>query len=102
MEDISRHMKDKKMLGNSLHRFTKCKSCMTNPVALYNEMTGFTDEEGAMNVTYLYFSYAFYTVSHNIHVAKQKRHCFHANYKVDINWLDSWPQRTVISKMNSN
>lgn len=74
MEDISRHMKDKKMLGNSLHRFTKCKSCMTNPVAFYSEMTGFMDEEGAMNVTYLYFSNAFYTVSHTIRVARLKKH----------------------------
>lgn len=74
MEDISRHVKDKKMLRNSLHRFAKCKSCMTNPVAFYNEMTGFTDEEGAMNVTYLYFSNAFYTVSHSSRVAKLKRH----------------------------
>lgn len=59
MEDISRHMEDKKMLGNSLYRFTKCKSCMTNSIAFYNDMPGFVDEEGAMNVTYLYFSNAF-------------------------------------------
>lgn len=74
MEHTSRHVKDKKMLGNSLHRFIKCKSCMTNRVAFYSEMTGFVDEEGAMNVTCLYFSNAFYAVSHSICVAKLKRH----------------------------
>lgn len=35
---------------------------MTNPVAFYNEMAGLMDEEGAMNVTYLYFSTAFYSL----------------------------------------
>lgn len=62
------------MLGNSLHRLKKCKSCMTNPVVFYSDVTGFTDEEGAMNVTHLYFSNAFHTVSQCICVAKLKRH----------------------------
>lgn len=62
------------MLGNSLHRFKKCKSCMTNPVVFCSDVTGFMDEEGAMNVTHSYFSNAFHIVSHSICVAKPKRH----------------------------
>lgn len=47
---------------------------MTNPVVFCSDVTGFMDEEGAMNVTHFYFSNAFHTVSHSVSVAKLKRH----------------------------
>ena len=39
----SRHMKGKNVIRSSQHGFTKGKSCLTNLINLYNEMTGFLD-----------------------------------------------------------
>lgn len=38
-ETISRYMKDRKVIVSSQHEFMKERSCLTNPVATYDEMT---------------------------------------------------------------
>ena len=35
------HIKNKKMVRNSQHGFSKNKSCLTNLIALYDEITVF-------------------------------------------------------------
>lgn len=45
LETISEHMKGKRVVKSSQHEFTKGKSCMTNPTAFCDEMTGLVDEE---------------------------------------------------------
>ncbi|KAK4826195.1 hypothetical protein QYF61_006139 [Mycteria americana] len=49
-ESISKHMKDKKMIGSSQHGFTKGKSCLNNLIALYNEVTSLVEEGRATDV----------------------------------------------------
>lgn len=44
----------------------KRKSCLTNLIAFYSEVTGLLDERRAMDIVYLDFSKAFDTVSPNI------------------------------------
>jgi len=40
LETISRHKKDRKVIGSNQHRFTKGMSCWTNLITLYHEMPG--------------------------------------------------------------
>lgn len=46
--------------------FTKDKSCLTNLISLYDEMTGWVDEWRVVDVVSLDFSKVFDNVSHNI------------------------------------
>ena len=59
-------MEEKKVIRSSQHGFTKGKSCLTNLIAFYDGMTGWVDEERAVDVVYLDFSKTFDTVSQNI------------------------------------
>ena len=66
LEAICRHMDDKKIIRNSQHGFTKGKSCLTNVITFYDEMTGLVDKGRAVDIPYLDFNKAFDTVSHKI------------------------------------
>lgn len=44
----------------------KVKSCLTNLIELYNEVTRLVDEERAVGIVYLDFSNTFDAVFHNI------------------------------------
>ena len=61
------------IIRNSQHGFTKGKSCLTNLIAFYNDMTGWIDEGRAVDVVYLEFSKAFDTVSHDIFLGKLRK-----------------------------
>ena len=73
MKTISKHMKDKKVIGESQHGFTKGKSGLTNLTAFYNEVAGLTEEEKAVDVFYFDFIEAFNTVSRNILIDKLRK-----------------------------
>jgi len=59
LEVIIKEVEAKKVIRSSQHGFTKGKSCLTNLIAFYDDMTGWLDEERAMDVVYLDFSKAF-------------------------------------------
>ncbi|CAM5090507.1 unnamed protein product [Eretmochelys imbricata] len=102
-ESILKHLEERKMIRNSKHGFTTGKSCLTNLIAFYDEITGSVDMGKAVDVIYLDFSKAFNTVSHNILVSKLKR------YGLDewtIRWIESWldcqAQQVVINSSMSS
>ncbi|CAM4604580.1 unnamed protein product [Lepidochelys olivacea] len=87
MESILKHLEERKVIRNSQHGFTKGKSCLTNLIAFYDEITGSLDEGKAVDVLSLDFSKAFDTVSHSILASKLKK------YGLDewtIRWIESW------------
>jgi len=63
-------VEEKKVIRSSQHGFTKGKSCLTNLIAFYDDMTGWVDEGGAADVVYLDFNKAFDTVCQNILLGK--------------------------------
>ncbi|CAM4422758.1 unnamed protein product, partial [Lepidochelys kempii] len=86
-ESILKHLKERKVIRNSQHGFTKGKSCLTNLIAFYDEITGSVDEGKAVDVLFIDFSKAFDTVSHSILASKLKK------YGLDewtIRWIESW------------
>ncbi|CAM4630328.1 unnamed protein product [Lepidochelys kempii] len=97
-ESILKHLHERKVIRNSQHGFTKGRSCLTNLIAFYDEITGSVDEGKAVDVLFLNFSKAFDTVSHSILVSKLRK------YRLDeftIRWVESWldcrAQRVVIN-----
>ncbi|CAM5148458.1 unnamed protein product, partial [Natator depressus] len=95
---LLKHLHERKVIRNSQHGFTKGRSCLTNLIAFYDEITGSVDEGKAVDVLFLDFSKAFDTVSHSILVSKLRK------YGMDectIRWVESWldcrAQRVVIN-----
>ncbi|GAB0180733.1 mitochondrial enolase superfamily member 1 [Grus japonensis] len=71
LENISKHMKDKKVTGNSQHGFTKGKSCLANLIVIYNEMTSSVDEmRGVDLLSSSLVRLLTLTASHNILIDK--------------------------------
>jgi len=93
----------KKVIRSSQHGFTKGKSCLTNLIAFYDDMTGWVDKGRAGHAVYLDFSKAFDTVCHNILLGKLRK-CGLDEWWVRWieNWLNGRTQRVVISSAESS
>lgn len=63
-ETISKHIPREKVTVSSQHGSMEEKSCLTNLIGFYDQMTGLVDEGRAVDITYLDFSQAFNRVSH--------------------------------------
>ncbi|CAM5149486.1 unnamed protein product [Natator depressus] len=97
-ESILKHLEERKVIRNSQHGFTKSKSCLTNLIPFYDEITGSVDEGKAVDVLFLDFSKAFDMVSHSILASKLKKYGLDEWTRRWIeSWLDCQAQRVVIN-----
>ncbi|KAK4831655.1 hypothetical protein QYF61_018622 [Mycteria americana] len=67
---LNRHVQANQGIRPSQHGFMKGRSCLTNLISFYDQVTCLVDEEKAVDVLYLDFSKAFGTVSHSIFLGK--------------------------------
>jgi len=103
LEAIMKQVEEKEVIRSSQHGFTKGKTCLTNLIAFYDDMTGWVDEGRDVDVVYLDFSKAFDTVSHDILLGKLRK-CGLDEWSVKRieNCLNGRTQRVVIRGAESS
>ena len=86
-----------KLLHPSQHGFLKARSCLTNLLCFFEEITKWVDEGSPVDVIYLDFQKAFDKVPHQRLILKLKSHGMGNSI---INWIEQWlndrRQRVVV------
>ena len=102
LETIIRdHMMDflvkHKLINPSQHGFLKARSCLTNWLCIFEEVTTWVDDGSPLDVIYLDFQKAFDKVPHERLILKLKSHGMGNSI---INWIEQWltdrVQRVVV------
>ncbi|PKU29927.1 rna-directed dna polymerase from mobile element jockey-like [Limosa lapponica baueri] len=96
---ITQHVQDNQVMRPSQHGFIKGRTCLTNLISFYDNMTRLVDEGKAVSVVYLDFSKAFDTISHSIPLEKLVVHGLDGCVTT---WLDGQPQRVVVNGAKSS
>ncbi|KAK4818148.1 hypothetical protein QYF61_007296 [Mycteria americana] len=100
---ITWHVEDNQGIKPSQHGFRKGRSCLTNLISFYVQVTCLMDEGKAVDVVYLDFSKAFDTVSDSILLEKLAAHGLDkCTLRWVKNWLDGWAQRVVVNGVYSS
>ena len=92
-----------KLINSSQHGFLKSKSCLTNLLCFFEEITKWVDEGSPVDIIYLDFQKAFDKVPHQRLILKLKSHGIGISI---INWIEQWltdrRQRVVVDGEVSN
>ena len=90
-------LKKHKLINPSQHGFLKARSCLTNLLCFFEEITKWVDEWSPVDVIYLDFQKAFDKVPHQRLILKLKSHGMGNSI---INWIEQWlkdrRQRVVV------
>jgi len=96
-------VKDNQGIRPSQHGFMKGRSCLTNLISFYDQVTSLVDEGKAVEVIYLDFSKSSDTVPHSILLEKLAAHgldrCTLCWVK---NWLSGQARRVVVNGAKSS
>ncbi|KAJ7418537.1 RNA-directed DNA polymerase from mobile element jockey-like protein [Willisornis vidua] len=84
---ITQHLQDEQGLRPSQHGFSKDKSCLTNLISFYDQLTRVVDEGKAVDVVHLHLRKVFDTVSHSIQLEKPSGYGLDRN---TLSWVRSW------------
>ena len=76
-----------KLINTSQHGFLKARSCLTNFLCFFEEITKWVDEGSPVDIIYLDFQKAFDKVSHQKLIFKLKSHGMGNSI---INWIEQW------------
>ena len=86
-----------KFINSSQHGFLKSKSCLTNLLCFFEEITKWVDEGSQVDIIYLDFQKAFDKVPHQRLILQLKSHGIGIGI---INWIEQWltdrRQRVVV------
>ena len=101
---ITQHMQVNRRIRPSQHGFMKGKSCLTNLIFFYDQVTHLLDAgKAVVDVVYLDFSKTFDMASHSILLEKLTAHGLDRYTLCWVkNWLDSWAQRVVVNGVKSS
>ncbi|KAJ7406010.1 RNA-directed DNA polymerase from mobile element jockey-like protein [Pitangus sulphuratus] len=98
LSEITWHLQDRQGIRPSQHRFRKGRSCLTNLISSYDQVTHWVDEGKAVGVVYLNFCKVFDTVSHSTLLEKLAAHGLDRGILCWVkNWLKGWAQRVVVN-----
>ena len=84
---LTGHVKDNQGMRPSQHGFMKGRSCLTNLISFYDQVTCLMDEEKAADVVYLDFNRAFGTVPHSTLLEKLAAHGLD---RCSLCWIKNW------------
>ncbi|KAJ7404106.1 RNA-directed DNA polymerase from mobile element jockey-like protein [Willisornis vidua] len=95
---ITQYLQGGQGLRPSQYKFRRGRSCLTNLISFYDQVTHLVDEGKAVDVVYLDFSKAFDTVSHNILLEELVARGLDGGILCWVkSWLDAWAQRVVVN-----
>jgi len=100
---LTGHVQDNQGFMPSQHGFMKGRSCLTNLISCYDQLTCLVDEGKVVDVIYLDFSKAFDTVSHSILLEKLAAHGLDGcTLRWIKNWLNGRAQKVVVNGVKSS
>jgi len=95
---LTGHVKDNQGISPSQRGFIKGRSCFTNLISFYDQVTRLVDEGKVVDVIYLDFSKAFGSVPHSILLEKLASHGLDGCTLCWIkNWRNGRAQRVVVN-----
>jgi len=81
------HVKVNQGIRSREHGFMKSRSCLTNLISFYDQVTHLVDEGKSVDVVFLDFSKAFDTVAHSILLEKLDAHDLDG---CTLRWIKNW------------
>ena len=84
---LTGHVKDNQGIRPSQHGFMKGRSCLTNLISFYDQVTHLLDEGNAVDVICLDFSKTFDTAPHSILLEKLAAHGLDGR---TLCWIKNW------------